>query len=338
MTRSVAIALLACCSAALLAAPTGPSRPARGERPLVTSARPGAPDGLLVLGVLSPERAMVADPRSGAVRGRRLPGGTLCHGPVLGVGDRVVIGGVRASSPVALSLPLTLSGPARSLGAADTFATSSNDRVMLGRWTHRNSTRPRLGVREVDLDGRAGARAGTRLPRWSAMHAVLEDGAVLISRDQQLALWRRSDGVLEPIGDGWVIAAGRSTVAWCWPDCDRLRIWRRDARTTLAPPAGTRVELGGTAALAPDERHLAIALRTDGADRVGVVDVTTQRWTLIPRATPGGYHAFAWSPSGRWLYLTGRGHRVLGWRIGARKAIRLPIRTRGIVASIATVP
>jgi hypothetical protein len=82
----------------------------------------GAPDGLLVMGtverggiVVHAERAVVADPRTGEVTYRRLPGGTLCYGQVTAAGDRVHYPGHRGRRSVLLSLPLSLSGAPRVL-------------------------------------------------------------------------------------------------------------------------------------------------------------------------------------------------------------------------------
>jgi len=98
-----------------------PSPAGSGAVPAV----PPAPDGLLVLAVLAPERVLIADPRTGATAERELPGGTLCHGPVLAVGDRVVFSGSRGGRFVALSAPLGRTGRVRALGPADTITPSS---------------------------------------------------------------------------------------------------------------------------------------------------------------------------------------------------------------------
>ena len=75
-------------------------------------------DGRLVMGVIGRdasggvvrETAVVADPRTGKVRTRRLAGGTLCYSQVAAAGDRVVFAGHRGRRTVALSLPLSLTG------------------------------------------------------------------------------------------------------------------------------------------------------------------------------------------------------------------------------------
>lgn len=91
----------------------------------------GGPDGLLVLGAVgsrdragavSSELVLVADPRTGVVRSHRLPGGTLCGGPVLAGGDGVLYLSYRGRHPIALTLPLDLRGAPRSLGRAPAVA------------------------------------------------------------------------------------------------------------------------------------------------------------------------------------------------------------------------
>jgi hypothetical protein len=238
------------------------------------------PDGLLVLAVVgredSPaavygERAMVADPRTGETRARLLPGGTLCHGALLAVGERVVYSGYRAPHAVALSLPLTLAGPPRSLGEADTVTPSATPgRLWLGRWAKPGAAGSRVLLREVDAaDGaaasgtatgnqasRAGrrlpavSRTGGQLPRWSSVHAALHTG-FLVGSGRRLTLWDRGfDRPLRGIRNGWPIAAGRSSFAWCDPRCE-----------SGAPPAsassGHRPESGcaAQAARSPPTAH-----------------------------------------------------------------------------------
>ena len=50
----------------------------------------GLPHDRLVLGLHPPERVAVVDVRTGALAQRRLPGGTLCHGPLMVAGNSVV--------------------------------------------------------------------------------------------------------------------------------------------------------------------------------------------------------------------------------------------------------
>jgi len=289
-----------------------------------------------VLAVLSPERAMVADPRTGATWARRLPGGTFCHGPLLSIGDRVVVSGWRGRHPIALSLPLDLTGRPRSLGPAETITASSTPgRVWLGHWarprTWTNTGRVRGSLREVDAAGRPVARIALRVRPWGGLEAAVDDG-FLFDAQRGLSLQRRGSAT-RTFRDAWLVATGGSRLAWCRGGCRRLRIWSPDGERALDLPAGIRPSPGWRAAFSPDGSRLAAPVRSRGRDRVAVTDLTSGTWRLVPgRLT--GYRSVAWSPSGRWLYFTGAHDRVLAWSGG--RPVRLPIHTGGAVMSIAT--
>jgi WD40-like Beta Propeller Repeat len=302
------------------------------------------PDGLLVMGVVGNERsrsavhgerAMVADPRTGATRARRLPGGTLCYSTVMAVGDRVLYSGHRGRRAVALSLPLTLSGPPRSLGASGTITPSATPgRVWLGRWTP-GRKRSRVALREHDVDsGRTVPWTSALLPGWARLEGAIAGGFV-IGHGRRLTLWdHRLDRPLRSVRDGWPIAAGGSRVALCGPRCRTLRVWSLAGERELRPPPGVRLPAGAEGAFAPDGGRLAVPVTVDGGQRVAVVDLASGRWTVVPGGALREYGAIAWSPSGRWLYFTGR--RLLGWRVGSPGAVRLPVDPGGTVMSIAT--
>lgn len=339
MGRFVAIALLGACAAGALASPAGPDNSGTVE-----PAPPGShdssmvePDGVLVLGVLSPELAMVADPRTGETSERRLAGGTLCHGPLLAVADHVILSGSRGRRAVALSLRLTLTGRPRSLGTADTFTVSRTPgRLWLGRWSKLHGKAARVSLREVDVNGRVIARAIEVLPRRSTLEAVVDDG-FLGTTGRGLTLWRHPfERTQRSIRNGWLIAAHGTRFAWCRGDCRRLSVWSRHGERTLDLPEDLRPDLGGRAAFSPDGRRLAMPVQTRRGSRVGVFDLASDTWSVIAGAKLGGYRSTAWSPSGRWLYFTGGAHRLLAWYDGARRPVRLPIRPGGTVMSIAT--
>ena len=329
MGKPAVVASLALWAAAglALAAPAGPRS---------TGQHRDQPDGMLVLAVNPPERAVVADPRTGATSTRRLAGGTLCHGPLLAVGDRVILSGSRRGRPVALSLPLTLRGHARSLGPADTFTGSPTPgRLWLGRRTTGGVGAPPISLREANPDGRVVARTSEVLPSWGGLEAVTDDGFLSTGR-RGLTLRRPFERGQRSFRDGWLIAAGRTRFAWCRGDCRRLRLWSRGGGRTLDPPAGLRPFPGGRAAISADGRVLAVPVQTRHGTRVGVIDLASDTWSVVPGAKIAGYWSIAWSPSGRWLYFTGA-KRLFAWQPGSARPRRLPIRLGGTVMSIATV-
>ena len=305
------------------------------------------PDGLLVLGVaghsdhsraVTREWAAVADPRSGSIRKRRLSGGTLCHGPVLAVGDRVVFSGHRGRRSVARALPMSLRGPARSLGAADTFAAShGHDSVWLGRWRGRRSN-ARLGLHQVDARGRVLVGARILGSRWGLFHAALSRGFVLTIRDS-LVIWDHfRDLPVLAIPRAWFLAASATRVAWCPAErCPAIQVWSRRGRRALRAPAGVHPKVSN-GSFSPDGRLLATKVTTGGRARVAVVDLRSGAWTLVPGGRLGGYDALAWSPSGRWLLFGAGDEKLRAWRFGAPSAISLPIDPGGTVMSIAAAP
>jgi hypothetical protein len=260
---------------------------------------------------------------------RELRGGTLCRGRVLTAGGRVVWLGTRGDHPAALSMPLTLAGRPRALGRADTVA-ADGDALLLGRWA------PRGHGFQVSLRplGAAGARSAAGVPRNSMLEAVAGDVFVL-DRDRDLVLWRGGRAV-RSVRDGWLLASDRSRVTWCRGGCRALTVWEAGRERTFAAP-GSLIGNIGRAALSPDGLHLAAVVAAGGRPRVGVLDLTTGRWRLLRDQRVTGYQALAWSPSGAWLYFTGRRGRLMAWNEG-RGARRLPVRTHGQVMTIATAP
>jgi WD40-like Beta Propeller Repeat len=303
-----------------------------------------APDGRLVLGIHGGgEFAAVADPRSGAIRTRRLAGGTLCHGPVLALGDRVVFGGYRGRQAVVRTLPLSLDGSPELLGRAETFTPSAvPGRLWLGHWpgpTQRRWTNSPVEVvlREVDGEGRISANEGMLLPRFTQLHVALDDRFVA-TEGRWLTV--RAPGRSRPllrIRDGWFAGAHGSRFAWCpGGGCRTLRVRSPQGEHRVALPAGTRW-LGSEGVFSPDGLKLALPIVADGDSRLAVVDLRTRSWALAP-GQPGGYPTAAWSPSGRWLYFTAGERKLRAWQPGAPSALTLPIRPRGTILSIAAAP
>lgn len=342
MGRSFVIVALALAAAGGSAAPAGSG----------ALDPPDQPDGTLVLGVVGYDRevdavtrewALMANPRTGKGRRRRLAGGTLCHGPLLAVDDHVIFSAYRGRRAVARALPVSLGGPTRSLGLADTFGPSAAPgRLWLARWSRRRgrvrrwSNRPvPVSLREVDPVGRETARVSALLPRFAQLHAATA-GGFLATEGRWLTL--RLPGRERPAlraREAWFAAAGASSFAWCGARCRAFWVANRAGRRRLRPPPGLRLT-GQEAAFSPDERRLAAGVTVRGHKRVAVVDVRNGRWTLVPESRLGGYEVMAWSPSGRWLYFTAGGRRLFGWRLGARLAVPLPVRPGGTVMSIAT--
>jgi hypothetical protein len=291
--------------------------------------RDGPPDGLLVLAVLSPERALVADPLSGSTRERELVGGTLCHGPLLALGDHVVFFDLLRSRLVAQAARFNLGPPrfnrlgrARVVGSADVATPSARPgRLWLG--TRR---RGRIELREVDARGAVHERTSIPVARMATLEADV-GGEFLTTSGSDLVLGR------ERFRDAWLLAVHADRFAFCRGMCRRISVSNGRA---LEPPPGIRPQAGPRAAFSPDGRRLALPVELAGRPRFAVVDIERNAWRVVPGARPGDYAALAWSPSGDWLYVADRRERLLAVRGGTARPIPLPIRTGGAVMSIAT--
>jgi hypothetical protein len=304
----------------------GLSLPARSDLLVLAIAHVGRAGNTVTRGWIA-----TTNPRTGETHGRHIDAATLCHGPALAVGRRVVFGGESAGSAVARSLPLSLRGRPRVLGRADQFVGSARPGwVWLGHWTRSRG----LVVRHVPPDGRArGAARALDVPRWTRLAAALS-GNRLLTQDRTLDLWEPGRSAPRVrIEDGWLMAARGSTFAWCGARCTKPHVWSASGERSYPPPAGVR-PLEPYGALSPDGSHLALPVRMGGRLRLAVVDLETARWTVAPAGAIGGYRSIAWSPSGRWLYFAASNRRLVGWRLGAAGAAGIPFPVLGPVLSI----
>jgi hypothetical protein len=322
-------------AAVVLPSPAGSGDPAGAK-----------PDGLLVLGAIGSrddsdavtrELAMVVNPRSGATRSHRLPGGALCGGSVLAGGDGVVFSDYEGRRAVAHTLPLGLTGRPRSLGRAELVAPAgATGRVLVARARYRRRATILSNLRELGPEGGAPLAGRLELPGWAAVEGTV-DGALLVTFNRSLALWEPENARPRRIvRRAHLIAAGERGFAWCQGRCRTLALWTRGGERRLTTPAGTRPQPWLRGALSPDGRRLALALRTPAGTRAAVVDLIQHSWKTVPNGRLGGYQAMAWSPSGEWLYFTAGERRVLSWRRGAPRAVRIPMHAAEVVMSLAT--
>jgi hypothetical protein len=341
--------LLAGAAPALAPGTAGESRPAAGD-----GGNPAPRGEQLVLAVVGNERsasavhgerAVVADPATGRVRSRRLPGGTLCHGPLTVAGDRIVYTGYRGSRAALVSLPLTLTGAPSTLGHADTIIPSARPgHVWVSRW---GQAATRAEFREVAVPGEeatsrawvgSGARIAGPLPhRWSHFHAALPGGFVIETR-RALAFWdgRRA----RPLRGGrraWPVASGGPRVAWCRGRCRSLRVRTPAGERVIRSPATLRLT-GSTGSFSPDGRRMAVPVAKGRRYHAAVVDINSGEWTMVPGGALSVYGALAWSTTRDRLYLASRGGGLRAWRPGAPRSEPLPPEPGGTVMSISVAP
>jgi hypothetical protein len=344
MGRFALLGLLLAGAAPVLApGAAGDGRPAAGD-----GADPAARGERLVLAVVGNERSAsamhgervaVADPVAGQVRSRRLPGGTLCHGPLMAAGDRVVYTGYRGSRAALMSLPLTLAGAPHPLGRADILIPSARPGyVWLGRWDHAGK-RTRAAFREVAVPGEeAASRLAGPLPgRWSHVHAALPGGFVIETR-RALALWNgRSARPLPGGRRAWPVASGGPRFAWCRGRCRSVRVRTPAGERVFSPPAHLR-PTGSGGSFSPDGRRLALPVAEGRRTHAAVLELHTGEWSSVPGGALSVYGALAWSATGDRLYLASRDGGLRAWQPGAPRAETLPVDPGGTVMSISIAP
>jgi hypothetical protein len=313
MRKPALIGVAAAAAIALLAAPSG-----AGDR--------DRPAGLLVLGLHPPERIAVVDVRSGHTVVRRVSGGTLCHGPLVVSGGRVVMSRAAGDRPAVDSLDLGL-GHRRRLGVATHYLASATPRRL---WlaTMRYGRHPRLGsIREVTAAGRATFVSRHRAPALNLVGA-LDDGLLFERRDHLLVWSPRSGRVVRRLPGAQVLSSRGGRVAWCRGRCAQVHLAGRRGDRVRSLPAPAL-----TGALSPDGALLAVAL-VDG--RLAIVDVLAGSVREVPGVRiADGAGAIAWAPDGDWLFFAAPRGRLMAYRPSSEQLETLPARPRGHVLELA---
>ena len=119
--------------------------------------------------------------------------------------------------------------------------------------------------RELGPAGRRSLGRRVVLPGWAGLEAGV-DGGLLASHNRGLTVWH-AERPLVRLAGGHLLAAGERRFAWCAGACRSVRIGRR----SLEAPG--RLVHWVRGALSPDERRLAVALRTATGERVAVADL-----------------------------------------------------------------
>jgi hypothetical protein len=285
-----------------------------------------APSGRLVLGLHPPERVAVLDLASGRLEQRRLPGGTLCHGPLMSASGRVLFGASRGGAPALVSLGLDLRGPGLVVRrGADTYLAGAREgEVWTLRTRYRGNALHGSAVRKVRARGGVLLRSRRRPPRGYPMAAVA-DGIVLEHRGRT-RVWDPRTGSVRPAPGTWAVAASERVTAWCSGGCRRLSIESDADRLVARAPVGWA--FGTTGSLSPAGSTLAVnayRLRSP-RNRVALVDTRTGTVRLLSSPVPAARGALDWSPSGEWLFVAAAGRRIAAYRPAERHVEMLPVR------------
>lgn len=221
----------------------------------------------------------------------------------LPVGDDLV---VRSHPPRSVRLPRADGEPVTALDAGSGGGLYPSDEQ--GRyWVEERRGDARL--EEVDVTG----AVSRSLPVLDGAGSIVQDGPGFLQSAGDGVLRTDPDGtVSEPIATGTAIAADRATLAVlrcpAGPDCDLELVDRATGAARPVPPAGGatgfRLDAGGE--LSSDGRWLLVAVVREGEDAaaLAVVDVATGRVRAVEPPGAGQPPAGAFSPDGRWLFLT----------------------------------
>jgi hypothetical protein len=313
---------LAVAALAALSACGGEAPPPAAAQHAAASDRPA---GTLVY-VFGGNRLAAVDVASGRRRVRRVSSLATC-GPELYVTDgHVVFSGLRRGRTIAYSAPLALDRPPLRLGPAHLVVPSATEgRVwLLGVDCHRSAM---VGVREVTVDGQVTVDSRRRVPgTW--VEASVPDGLV-VQRRRALLIWDpRSGRTVRRLALDAVFGGRRDLLVGCTAasDCSDLAVAdAASARTVVARLPGWRLDGGGE--LSPDGKRLAAPVRDGRRWGVALVDARTGEAALIRGSRTGRAYPFvAWSVSSGWLFIRGHCGRLLAYRPGAARAVRLPLR------------
>ena len=302
---ALAVAALAACGGE---APT-PAAPHRAvaERPAGT-----------IVYVSGSNRLTSIDVASGRRRVRTMPAVAQC-GPQLHVtGGHVVFAGLQRGRTTVFAVPLALDRRPVRLGAAHAYVPSATDgRVWLAGV---DCDRPALtGVREVTVGGRVTAESSRRVPgTW--LEAATRDGLVIL-RGRALHVWDpRTGRTIRRLGLAAVTESRGDLLVGCTARCRQLAIV--SGRGTVV--AKRRLDAG--TALSPAATLVAAPALRGRRWTVAMVDTRTGAATTVPGTRSGTYPQLAWARSSGWLFIRGRGGRVLAYRPGQPRAVRLPLR------------
>jgi len=295
-----------------------------------------APRGRLVLGLHPPERVAVMDLANGRMVERRLPGGALCHGPLMAGAGRVVFGGSSHGRPALMSYRLDLSGPARILGRGDLYEPSTKGRMWLGRLRYGRDIRLE-SVREVDRRGRVLLHRRTAPAGYPVGGAV---GGLVLQHGSGLRAWNPRRGGPRRLtprrgARAQFVAGSARRVAWCRGTCHTLRV----GAAAIRPPTGFS-GFYDAGAFSPDGSSLAVGLqehRGSAGVRIALVRPSDRTVTVLSGPRAANHSALAWSPGGEWLFVPVGGRRIAAHRLSDGRTLVLPFRLPDRVLSIAAV-
>jgi hypothetical protein len=307
----------------------GDAAPRAAEPASQISERPGG----TVVFVSRGNRLTAIDVATGRRRVRRVSALAACGPEVQVTAGHVVFAGLRKGRTTVYSMPLALDRSPVRLGTAHVFVPSATTgRVWLaGTDCHR---RTMVGVREVTVDGRVTVDSPRRVPGTWVAAAV--PGGLVILRGRTVALWDpRSGRTPRRLRLAAVTKARGDLMLGCTGNCHNLAV--SDAatgRTVVAHSPDGQLDIGG--ALSPDGSLLAAPVLRHRRWRVALVNTRTGATSTLKGSRTGRtYPQPAWSASSGWLLIRGGRSRILAYRPGSARVLRLPVKLPASTGSFA---
>jgi len=249
---------------------------------------------LVLLHTTTQPTAEIVDVDTGARR--TVPIAGLVPGPLgdpnaFVVGDAIIFKQANAVH----ALPVTLDGPARTLGFANLVYPSATPNKLWLISHVDTATGTDTTAREIDTSCTDTTSERVLLLGFTPVAAV-DGGLVGTLSDGSVAVWDASTSALRPLGtNGHVVAAHGPTVAWA--DTDSLHLTLPSGVLNVKAPSGGY----GIGSFSPGGRTLvAVAAVGSGADLLSV-DTLTRRplrvkgFNLLPE---NGYTLLGWSADG----------------------------------------
>jgi hypothetical protein len=154
-----------------------------------------------------------------------------------------------------------------------------------------------------------------------------------VETDLGLAIWDpRTGRTVRTLPGSFPAAVHGNLVAWCAVRCPAMHV--TDVATgadRVIPHAGRHPweeTYGG--AISADGRYLALPIRVGGAQRVALVDLRLDKCRLLRGPHLAAvYSALGWDPARDSLYYVTAAGAVARYRVGAGRAVSLPVRLAG---------
>jgi hypothetical protein len=194
-------------------------------------------------------------------------------------------------------------------------------------------------VVEVTTTGTPVLSSGYRPPTRNIVAAVR--AGLVVETDTGIAIWDpRTGRTVRTLPGSFPAAVHGNLVAWCAFRCPAMHV--TDAATgsdrVISHVGRHPWEETYGGAISADGRYLALPIGIGGTQRVALVDLRLDRSRLIPGPRLAAvYPALGWDPARDALYYATSGAGVARYRVGAGRALPLPVHVAGGFTNLAVL-